>query len=239
MQYVFYQATAFNVNIGAWNTASTTTMTGAFRSATAFNASIGTWNTARVTNMEGVFFGATAFNQNLGSWNTALVTTMASMFYNTAACNQNIGSWNTARVATMVNMFKSATAFNQNIASWNTASLTSMASVRPLLFSPHRLHVWRVGRALMSPAFLLPRRMAPRPCSHSLPVGALASMLWRTVRLLPHRHTHVVLCTAHPWCGVHGMRVLLPCSRLAAPDAATGRRWNLHGALACRRRVRP
>jgi hypothetical protein len=107
-------------------------------------------------------------------------------------------------------------------------------------FFLHRLRVWRVGRALMSPALLLPRRMA-RPCSHShsLPVGAFASILWRTVRLLPHRRAHGAVCTAHPWCGVHGMRALLACSRLAAPDAATGRLLNLHGALACRRRVRP
>ena len=95
-------------------------------------------------------------------------------------------------------MFCTATAFNQNIASWNTASVSNMASVRPL-FKPHCRHVRRAGHALMSPALLLPRRMASLPWSHSLPVGASASMLWRSLRLLPHRRAHDAVCMA---CGV-------------------------------------
>ena len=49
------------------------------KSATAFNADVGAWNTARVSNMSNMFASSSVFNQNVGSWNTASVTTMASV----------------------------------------------------------------------------------------------------------------------------------------------------------------
>jgi surface protein len=107
-----------------------TDMSGMFTGASAFNGNIGGWNTANVTNMANMFANASAFNGNIGSWNTANVTDMRYMFSNASAFNQNIGGWSTANVTNMSSMFSSASAFNGNIGSWNTVNVTDAIHVR-------------------------------------------------------------------------------------------------------------
>ena len=83
-----------------------------FYYASAFNQDIGSWNTAQVTDMIDMFYYASAFNQDIGSWNTEKVTTMEQMFLSASAFNHYIGDWNTEKVTNFGEMFLEATAFN-------------------------------------------------------------------------------------------------------------------------------
>jgi surface protein len=74
-------------------------MTQMFYDATAFNQPIGAWNTSKVTDMQSLFASAAVFNQPIGSWNTGAVTNMNFMFQNASAFNQNISGWNVSNVS--------------------------------------------------------------------------------------------------------------------------------------------
>ncbi|VVH59207.1 Chitinase (EC, partial [uncultured Gammaproteobacteria bacterium] len=121
----FFNAAAFNQDIGGWDVSQVTNMSSMFYLGIKFNQNIGDWDVSKVTNMAYMLHTTTIFNQNIGSWDVSKVTDMSYMLFNANAFNQNIGNWDVSKVTTMVWMFWNAKVFNQDIGNWDVSSLTN------------------------------------------------------------------------------------------------------------------
>ena len=140
MSKVFYQAPAFNSNLGTgttpWDVSKVTTFASMFNGATNFNngddaAPINNWNINTVSNvsMNSMFMGASIFNRDISNWNMTKVNHIGFMFNTATAFNQPVGNWERTgstlgNVTNMRQTFRFTNFFNQDISNWNVNKVT-------------------------------------------------------------------------------------------------------------------
>jgi len=125
--YMFFDARAFNTDVGNWDVSNVTNMAFMFAFALSFNQDVGDWDVSNVTNMAHIFNSATSFNINISDWDVSKVTDMSNMFNYCISFTQNINSWDVSSVTDMSYMFFRATAFNQSIGNWDVSSVSDMS----------------------------------------------------------------------------------------------------------------
>ena len=93
LQWMFYNAEKFNIDIGGWNLSAVTNMWEVFAETDAFNQDINSWDTSNVVYMEGMFYDATGFIQDISNWDLSNVEEMNIMFTGASSFNQNLCAW--------------------------------------------------------------------------------------------------------------------------------------------------
>jgi len=107
---MFEATSAFDSVLKDWNVSNLKTTRKMF-TLSAFDQDIGAWNTSKVTDMSDMFLGASLFNRDLSRWSTSEVTSMNSMFKNAPLFAYDVSEWSETKLVTSVEMFSGATAF--------------------------------------------------------------------------------------------------------------------------------
>ncbi len=128
---MFNDASNFNCSsVQGWDMAEATTIGRMFLSASAFNQNIGGWNTPELNSMDFTFYNATNFNNgesdDINDLITSEVTQMAGTFRN-SSFDQPIGKWDVSNVTsfgTTSSGFLHNTPFDQDLSAWDVSKGT-------------------------------------------------------------------------------------------------------------------
>ena len=107
---MFEATSAFDSVLKDWNVSNLKTTRKMF-TLSAFDQDIGAWNTSKVTDMSDMFLGASLFNRDLSRWSTSEVTSMNNMFKNAPLFAYDVSEWSETKLVTSVEMFSGAAAF--------------------------------------------------------------------------------------------------------------------------------
>lgn len=138
MNDIFYQASAFNQDIGNWNTGNVLNMKGGFSNADSFDQDLSKWDVRQVLDMEFMFDGCDGFNNGnntrtnantgrtgLNGWKPNSVTIMANMFKANTLFNRDLNDWETTSVTSTKNMFRDTGVFNGQLSGWDMSKVTT------------------------------------------------------------------------------------------------------------------
>jgi surface protein len=134
LSQTFKSASKFiGTDLGTWDTASATSLSGTFYDAGEMVADLSGWKVDKVTSLQDTFRGASKFvGTGLGSWITTMVTSLRRTFQGgcNGGCSKFVGtglaSWDTSSVTDMCETFKSAVEMNADLSGWQTGKATTL-----------------------------------------------------------------------------------------------------------------
>ena len=108
-----------------------------FNTASAFNGDIGGWDTGSVINMDETFLLAQAFDRDISSWDTSNVINMASMFEGASAFSQDISGWCVSGITTLPFNFANGSALTTGkLPNWGTCPSSSGSGSGKIIYIP-------------------------------------------------------------------------------------------------------
>jgi surface protein len=144
MDYMFFEATAFNQDIAGWCVTNIVSEPSEFSAESPLSESNKpVWGTcpktltpitdANIQTAVDLWVSdpsvATTIYGAISDWDVSQVTDMSELFKDKTTFNDDISNWDVSNVTNMYAMFYNAQSFNQDIGAWNVSSVTNMTNM--------------------------------------------------------------------------------------------------------------